>query len=118
MAYFLEAMAALQQRFRWNAADVQARAAEEFALHAGDAHAELRGADGGDVSAGAGADHDQIKVVSHGARIVRAIKPPATSCASRLPARRQTRGGEWRPRDKAGRGIRAGRSFPRRLRSA
>ena len=52
----------MQQRLRRDAADVEAGAAEGGALlDAGDLHAELRGADGADIAAGAGADDDDIE---------------------------------------------------------
>ena len=47
---------AVEQGFGRDAADVEARPAEVFPFDASDAKAELRRADGGDVSAGAGAD--------------------------------------------------------------
>src|SRR5262249_60648763 len=44
-----------------NAADVEAGAAEGLVLlDYGDLHAELRRADGADIAAGAGADHDEV----------------------------------------------------------
>ena len=49
-----------QQRLGWNAAPVEADAAEECSLDDGRAQAELRGADRGDVAAGPGADDDHI----------------------------------------------------------
>ena len=58
----LERMRVLEQRFRRNAAPVEARAAERrLALDDRGFQAELRGANGGDVAAGAGADDDDIK---------------------------------------------------------
>ncbi len=54
-------LARVEQGLRGDAADAQARAAERRLLvDAGHAHAELGRADGGDVAAGAGADHDQV----------------------------------------------------------
>ena len=62
----------LQQRLGRDAADVGAGAAGSRAalailpgVDAGDRHAELRGADGGDVAAGACADHDDVKLFGH-----------------------------------------------------
>jgi hypothetical protein len=52
----------VEQRLGGNAADVQARAAQKFPLDAGDLHSKLRGADRGGVSAGSGADDDQIEI--------------------------------------------------------
>ena len=62
------ALARLEQRLARDAADVQAGAAERgVLLDAGDAHAELGGADGGDVAARSGADDDQVvDRLSHG----------------------------------------------------
>ena len=55
-----------QQRLGRDAAPVQADAAEVLALHHRGLHAELRRADGGDVAAGAAAEHDQVEaLVSH-----------------------------------------------------
>src|SRR6516225_609801 len=67
-AHLIEQMAGLfvelggvQQRLRGNAADIEASTAEGFVLfdHR-DLHAELRRADGADIAAGAGADHDEV----------------------------------------------------------
>ena len=64
---FLIMFGGLQQSLGWNAADIQAGAAQGFALfHAGDLHAELRRADGADIAAGAGANHDNVKSITHG----------------------------------------------------
>src|SRR5205814_5021256 len=49
-----------------DAADVEAGAAQRRPLlDAGDFEAELGGADGGDVAAGAGPDHDQVVALRH-----------------------------------------------------
>ena len=64
VARLLEHFGGVQQRFRGNAADVEAGPAERLALlDHGDFHAQLRGADRADVAAGAGADHHNV--VSH-----------------------------------------------------
>ena len=63
---FLEQVRGLQQCLRRNAADVEAGAAQGRALlDDGDFQAELGRADRGDVAAGSGADHDEIKCLSH-----------------------------------------------------
>ena len=58
----------VQQRLGRDAADVEAGAAESGrALDAGRAQPELSRADGGDVAAGAGADHQDVEVMfAHG----------------------------------------------------
>ena len=57
----LEHCGGVQQGLRGNAADVEAGAALRLALlHDGRLQAELRGADGADIAAGAGADDDEI----------------------------------------------------------
>ena len=62
----LQRVRVLEQRLGRNAAPDQARAAERLLLlDDGDLQAELRGADGGDVAAGAGADHDDVVFVGH-----------------------------------------------------
>ena len=59
-------LARIEQRLARDAADVEAGAAERRPLlDAGHLHAELRGADRGDVAAGAGADHDQVVTLGH-----------------------------------------------------
>jgi hypothetical protein len=61
---FLEHLGRVQQRLRGHAADIEARAAEcRILLDHGDLHAELRRAHCADVTAGSGADDDEI--VSH-----------------------------------------------------
>jgi hypothetical protein len=58
-----------QQRLGRNAAPVETDAAQVVALDDRRLEAELGGADGGDVAAGAGADDDHIEaLVSHGER--------------------------------------------------
>ena len=70
-----------QQRLGGDAAPVQADAAEVLALHHRGLHAELRGADGGDIAAGPAAQHDDIEVlVSHDLLLARArasASPPS-----------------------------------------
>ena len=57
----LEQLGGVQQRLGRDAADVEAGAAMRRALlDHGDLQAELRGADGADIAAGAGADDDEI----------------------------------------------------------
>ena len=57
----LEHFGGMQQRLRGDAADVEAGAAKVFALFDDrDLEAELRGANGADIAAGAGADDDEI----------------------------------------------------------
>ena len=61
-------LAGLQQRLGRDAADVEAGAAERRPLlHAAHLHAELGGADGADIAARAGADHDEVETLGHGA---------------------------------------------------
>ena len=62
MGEIVEAVGCIEQGLGGDAADVEAGAAEEFALDAGDLQAELGGADGGGVSARAGADDDEIEI--------------------------------------------------------
>src|ERR1700688_2110063 len=50
----------VEQRFGGDASPVKAYAARAVALDDGDSHFELGGANRGDVSAGAGADYDEI----------------------------------------------------------
>src|SRR6516164_3137322 len=61
MAGLFVELGGVQQRLRGNAADIETSAAEGFVLldHR-DLHAELRRADGADIAAGAGADHDEV----------------------------------------------------------
>ena len=55
----------MQQRLGRDAADIEAGAAVGGALlDHGDLHAELRRADGGDIAARPGADHDDIYVMT------------------------------------------------------
>ena len=66
----------LEQRLARNAADVHARAAERrVTLHAHGGEAELRGANRGDVAAGATADDQDIRfeIVGHERRSIRAL---------------------------------------------
>ena len=69
----LEVLAGLQQRLARDAADVGAGAARCRAalgvlplVDAGGVQAELCGADGGDVAAGAAADDDDVECLGHG----------------------------------------------------
>ena len=56
--------ARVEERLRGDAAHVEARAAQRpVLLDAGDAHPELGGADGGDVPARSGADHDEVVAI-------------------------------------------------------
>ena len=65
---YLEMVRRLQQRLRRDAADVEARAAQGAILFDdGRLQAQLRGADRGDVAAGAAADNDEIVYVTHDA---------------------------------------------------
>ena len=51
-----------QQDLGWDAADVEAGAAQRLALlDAGDLQPKLRGADGADIAAGAGADDGDVE---------------------------------------------------------
>ncbi len=64
MRRFLEQLGRVEQRLGRDAADVEAGAAERLAaLGAGGLEAKLRGADRGDVAAGAGADHQDVEIV-------------------------------------------------------
>ena len=55
-------LAGVEQRLAGNAADVEAGAAERGAfVDERDLEAELRGAKGADVAAGAGADDDEVE---------------------------------------------------------
>jgi hypothetical protein len=72
VAGFLEQVRGMQQRLGRNAADVQAGAAEaRLALRvgvgigfaAGGLEAELRGADRGDIAAGAAADDEDVELL-------------------------------------------------------
>ena len=61
VAGFFEQLGGVQQRLRGNAADIEASAAEGlFLFHDSHFHAELRRADGADIPAGTGADHDEV----------------------------------------------------------
>jgi hypothetical protein len=55
----------VQERFRGDAPDVQAHSAPVLLLDHRGAQAELSGADGGDVPAGAGAEDDDIEMAGH-----------------------------------------------------
>jgi len=80
-----------QQRLRRDAAPVQADAAQMLALHHSGLHAELRGADGGDVAARPAANDDQVEAgLCHGWLLFRcgrravptAALPPGTRSGS------------------------------------
>ena len=61
----LESVGVLEQRLRGDATPQQARPAERLLfLDHGDGQAELRGADGGNIPAGARADHDRRRIPS------------------------------------------------------
>ena len=65
----LQRVRVFEQRLGGNAAPVEARAAEHgLPLDDGGRQAELRGADRGDVAAGAGADDDEIVAIGHQGR--------------------------------------------------
>jgi hypothetical protein len=70
-------MGGVEQGFGGDAADIQAGAAKGLApLHHGDALAQLRGADGADIAAGAGADDDGVEIC-HG--LVPCVGEPGVS---------------------------------------
>src|SRR5947207_15841183 len=59
-------MRVLEQRLRRNASPQQTGAAERFLFFDdGDCESQLGGADGGDVPAGTGADHDDVVFIWH-----------------------------------------------------
>ena len=61
MRRLVEHLGGVKQRLRGNAADVEARAAERLAhFDDGDLHPKLGGADRADVTAGAGADDNEV----------------------------------------------------------
>ena len=60
--HVMENLGRAQQRLGRNAAPVEADAAEIIALDDGRLEAELRGADGGDIAAGAGADDQDVEI--------------------------------------------------------
>src|SRR4051812_47759235 len=61
----LEIFGGVEQRLRRDAADVEAGAAQRLAaLGARRLQAQLRGTDGGDIAAGAGADHQDVEIVT------------------------------------------------------
>ncbi len=62
MGEIVKAIGCIEQGLGGDAADVEARAAKEFALDAGDFQAELGGANGGGVSARSGADDYKIEI--------------------------------------------------------
>ncbi len=84
-----ELFGGMQQRLRGNAADVEAGAAEGLALFDdGDLQAELRGADGADIAAGAGADDDEI--VGHASPHKSSTSRAGSSSASLTRTRKVT----------------------------
>ena len=102
----LERVRVLEQRLGRNAAPQQAGAAERLLLlDDGDLQAELRGADGRDVAAGAGADHDRRRIrwpwSRHGRRhaAYRFSDDSGTNvvAAGAAPARGGGAGGSLRP---------------------
>ena len=52
-----------QNRLGWDAAPVEADAAQRFALDDNSSEAQLRGSNGGDIAAGAGANNGQLVLV-------------------------------------------------------
>ncbi len=63
MRGLVEQLRAMQQRLGGNAAQIEASPAQRLArLGAGDLEAQLRGADGGDIAAGSGADDEEVVV--------------------------------------------------------
>ena len=120
----LERLGGVQQRLRRDAADVEAGAAMGRALlDDGGAQAELRGADGADIAAGAGADDDEI-VGAHGSvrSCIRVRRPPGRIAGgvirSRgLPTARDVEDGAGGVGRLVGRGATVpGRRSPRRCR--
>ena len=88
----LQRMRVLEQRLGRDAAPQQARAAERLLLlDDGDLQTELRGADGGHVAAGAGADDDDVVFVQvslsfqRGERDERGRRPAAAALGSARP---------------------------------
>ena len=67
LANLVEQSGALQQRLGGDAAAVQAGAAHLVRLNDGGAQAQLPGADGGDIAAGAPAQDDDVKALWHAA---------------------------------------------------
>ena len=75
----IEILRRVQQRLGGDAAHVQAGAAEGGAFFdAGHFHAQLRGSDGANVAAGAGADNDDVEGFGH-------VTNPATTAADPPP---------------------------------
>ena len=58
MLGFFKFLGSMDERFGWNTADVEASAAELIAFNQDSGDAQLRGADGSDVTARATADDD------------------------------------------------------------
>ena len=94
-------LARAQQRLGRDAAPVEADAAEVLALHQRGLHAELGGADRGDIAAGAAADHDEVEVCS----AMASGSLPAARAASAVAGRgaagsspRAASGRRWRGR--------------------
>ena len=77
MGHVVIDLAGPQQRLGRDAPPVEADTAQALALDDGDLQAQLRGADGSDITAGAGAEDDEIERFSH------AYLPPAGCQPSR-----------------------------------
>ena len=85
----LQRVRVLEQRLGRNAAPVEAGAAEHRrALDDRGLQAELRGADRGDVAAGAGADHDDVVFVRH---IRCSLSSSSTTSGTKATVRRRLR---------------------------
>src|SRR6185369_6812583 len=82
----LEEVRGHDPRLGRDAAPVQARAAQLFLLDDGGLQAQLRGADGADVTAGAGADDDGV--------VVRHDEAPLTP-GTRRRTKRPANGSQW-----------------------
>src|SRR5262249_3167849 len=92
-----KSLGGIEKRFAWDAADIQARSAEIFALDARDFHAQLRRANRRDIPARPGADHDQVELgFAHKEGIVCSLfyperTAPATSIAFSVSGRETSR---------------------------
>ena len=109
----------VQHRLRRDAADVEAGAAEGLAaLDAGGPEAELGAADGADVAAGAGPDHDDV-VVSHGSPSVQLHGADLQSqeCRQRAPGSYASVAGRRRRRSPTARATSRRRRRERRGRA-
>ena len=65
VAELAEHVCRTQHRLCGDAGDVEAPPADEFTLDDRSLHAQLGGANRGDVASGAGADHDDVVLISH-----------------------------------------------------